>query len=172
MKPDLSNIDFLTEYEKIEKMKDYQEYIFLRSARFVFLTVVFSFVLLTWTAYGCSRDIDLLTASMKSKFLLLEKEAAKNGISIKPICTYRSSEEQLQLYSIGRTKPGNKVTWVKHSKHSDGTAVDIAVYHGKKISWEPGEYRTVGNLAKNLNLTWGGNWKQQDLGHFELKEPK
>lgn len=37
----------------------------------------------------------------------------------------RTVERQKELYAIGRTKPGKKVTWTLKSKHIDGLAVDL-----------------------------------------------
>jgi peptidoglycan LD-endopeptidase CwlK len=128
-------------------------------------------VILTSSADACSRNINELTPKTKEKFIQLRKEAEKDGIRIEVVCAYRSPQEQERLYATGRSQPGRKVTWVKHSKHTERTAFDIAVYHQGKITWEPDRYKSLGLLAKRVGgLTWGGDWKVRDYGHFELKE--
>lgn len=68
----------------------------------------------------------------------------KNGISWLLTCTYRSSEEQTQLYAQGRTKPGPIVTNAKpgESDHNITTASGVPaaeafdgvpLRHGKPI---------------------------------------
>lgn len=121
----------------------------------------------------CSRDINLLTPDTKSKFLQLKQEAQKHGIRIEAICTYRSPEDQKVLYEKGRINGDHKVTWVKHSRHSDKEAFDVAVFEGASVIWNPDRYIQLGNIAKTIGgLTWGGDWKVRDYGHFELKKGK
>src|SRR3972149_1792058 len=58
------------------------------------------------------------------------------------VCTYRSPEEQDELYKIGRTIKGKKITNAKggQSKHNTNpsTAFDIAfLTFDKKLDWNP-----------------------------------
>ena len=108
----------------------------------------------------------------------------------------RTTEEQQELYAQGRTKPGYIVTYKdgihKKSKHQDGLAVDVIVYHKEHphIRWkdERGMYHFAGIVlafAKilreqgkiNSEIRWGGNWDMDDdlydqtfmdLVHFEI----
>lgn len=93
----------------------------------------------------------------------------------------RSQAEQDALYAQGRTKPGKIVTWVRHSKHTEGKAIDTMAF---PASWDGHLYLAIRDAmftaAKELGvkLRWGGDWDgdgvtergETDLGHFELGE--
>lgn len=94
----------------------------------------------------------------------------------------RTFKEQDDLYAIGRTQPGKKVTNAKggQSIHNYGLAVDIClIIDGKIASWDTVKdwdndkvtdwYECVKIFAKH-GWDWGGNWKTfKDLPHFERK---
>jgi peptidoglycan LD-endopeptidase CwlK len=94
----------------------------------------------------------------------------------------RTSKEQDDLYAIGRTKPGKKITNARggQSIHNYGFAVDIClVIDGKIASWDTAKdwdndqvadwYECVKIFAK-YGWDWGGNWKKfKDLPHFDKK---
>lgn len=94
----------------------------------------------------------------------------------------RTFKEQEDLYSLGRTKAGKKVTNAKagQSIHNYGLAVDIClIIDGKTASWDTVKdwdndkvadwYECVKIFAK-YGWDWGGNWKTfKDLPHFERK---
>ncbi|AEW86657.1 peptidoglycan L-alanyl-D-glutamate endopeptidase [Flavobacterium columnare] len=94
----------------------------------------------------------------------------------------RTFKEQEDLYALGRTKPGKKVTNVKggQSIHNYGFAVDIClIIDGKVASWDTVKdwdndgvadwYECVKIFAKH-GWDWGGNWKTfKDLPHFEKR---
>ena len=94
----------------------------------------------------------------------------------------RTFQEQDDLYAIGRTKPGKKVTNAKggQSIHNYGFAVDICmIIDGKTASWDTVKdwdtdkvadwYECVKIFAKH-GWDWGGNWKTfKDLPHFEKR---
>ena len=54
----------------------------------------------------------------------------KNGVTVKIICGTRTIKEQNELYAIGRTKAGKKVTNAKggSSFHNYGIAFDIGIF--------------------------------------------
>lgn len=95
----------------------------------------------------------------------------------------RTFKEQDQLYALGRTKPGKKVTNANAGKsiHNYGFAVDICLIIDDTIaSWNTVKdwdndtvadwYECVKIFAK-YGWNWGGNWKNfKDLPHFEKKE--
>lgn len=98
------------------------------------------------------------------------------GIELLIYCTFREPKEQEELYAIGRTKPGRKVTWTRKSKHNetmDGKPAAMAydcvpIVKGKAV-WDNQElYRKVAEIGESLGLTWGGRWKGKDSPHFEL----
>ena len=94
----------------------------------------------------------------------------------------RTFKDQDDLYSLGRTKPGKKVTNAKagQSIHNYGLAVDIClIIDGKTASWNTAKdwdsdkvadwYECVKIFGKH-GWDWGGNWKTfKDLPHFEKK---
>lgn len=94
----------------------------------------------------------------------------------------RTFKEQDELYAIGRSKAGKKVTNAKsgQSIHNYGLAVDVClIIDGKTASWETAKdwdkdkvadwYECVKIFAKH-GWDWGGNWKTfKDLPHFEKK---
>ena len=94
----------------------------------------------------------------------------------------RTNKEQDDLYAIGRTKLGKKITNARggQSIHNYGFAVDIClVIDGKTASWDTAKdwdndqvadwYECVKIFAK-YGWDWGGNWKKfKDLPHFDKK---
>lgn len=94
----------------------------------------------------------------------------------------RTVKEQNDLYAIGRTVPGKKVTNAKggQSIHNYGFAVDIClIIDGKTASWDTVKdwdndtisdwYECVRIFAKH-GWEWGGNWKKfKDLPHFDKR---
>lgn len=107
------------------------------------------------------------------------------GINAIITCTYRSRQEQDELYAQGRTKPGDIVTWAQggESPHNatlaDGTpaamAFDVVALDldGKPI-WDSSSavWPAMGMIGVELGLDWGGNWtqKRKDRPHFQLLE--
>lgn len=67
------------------------------------------------------------------------------------------------------------VTWVKRSLHQDGLAIDVVAMIGNHITWDAKHYPAINEAFQKaagelgIPITWGGEWKVQDLGHFELK---
>jgi peptidoglycan L-alanyl-D-glutamate endopeptidase CwlK len=104
------------------------------------------------------------------------------------VCGLRTLEEQEELYSQGRTKPGKIVTWTLNSRHLPapdgfGRAVDLVPY---PIDWStPSKFdsiaKAMAEAAKELKTTirWGADWDcdgiprergESDSPHFELSE--
>jgi peptidoglycan L-alanyl-D-glutamate endopeptidase CwlK len=90
-------------------------------------------------------------------------------------CTYRSNEEQNQLYALGRTVKGKIVTNAKagQSKHNSlpSKAFDIAfIGLDKKLNWNKKYFKMFADIVKEVDDTieWGGVWKFIDLPHFQL----
>jgi peptidoglycan L-alanyl-D-glutamate endopeptidase CwlK len=90
-------------------------------------------------------------------------------------CTYRSNEEQTQLYALGRTVKGKIVTNAKagQSKHNSlpSKAFDIAfIGLDKKLNWNKKYFKMFADIVKEVDDTieWGGVWKFIDLPHFQL----
>ncbi|WP_066435514.1 M15 family metallopeptidase [Chryseobacterium sp. CCH4-E10] len=94
----------------------------------------------------------------------------------------RTFQEQDQLYTIGRSKPGKKVTNAKagQSIHNYGLAVDIAlIIDGKTASWDTkadwdgdkkSDWMECVAIFQANGWDWGGNWETfKDMPHFEKK---
>lgn len=117
-----------------------------------------------------SRKIDDCVQELQDKYLLFREAMTAAGLDFIVTCTYRSYEEQAELYAQGRTKPGRKVTWTLKSKHCERKAFDIAMIVNGKISWNIDDYKKAGEIGKSVGLEWGGDWKTPDMPHFQLKE--
>lgn len=91
-------------------------------------------------------------------------------------CTYRSNDEQNELYALGRTKKGKIVTNAKagQSKHNSypSKAFDIAfIGLDKKLNWSNKHFKNFASIIKELNpnVIWGGDFKTiKDFPHWEL----
>lgn len=118
------------------------------------------------------------------KKIIAECNAALTGkAKIRITEGLRTFDEQAQLYAVGRTKAGKKVTNAKagQSIHNYGLAVDMClIIDGKTASWDTAKdwdddkiadwYECVKIFAKH-GWQWGGNWKTfKDLPHFEKKK--
>jgi len=125
-----------------------------------------------------SRNIDELLPELQDKFHEFRQLADEAGVQFMTTCTYRSQEEQDELYKQGRTKPGRKVTWIKKSKHTDRMAFDIAILdENKQPTWDIkvdvdkddiNDYIELGEIGEQVGLIWGGRWKSPDYPHFQL----
>jgi peptidoglycan L-alanyl-D-glutamate endopeptidase CwlK len=104
-------------------------------------------------------------------------------IEIIVTCTYRSNQEQDQLYAISRTIPGKKVTNAKagQSKHNftlngkpAAKAFDIVPLSNGKPIWDAASplWKRLGIIGESLGLSWAGNWtgSMRELAHFEMRE--
>lgn len=91
------------------------------------------------------------------------------------VCTGRTQAEQDAAFAAGTSK-------VRHSKHQDGDAIDLAPYdtyqlHGPdKLKWDTSDpiWGHIGTIGKDLDLRWGGDFTPLnaqgvgwDPGHFE-----
>lgn len=91
---------------------------------------------------------------------------------------YRTYPEQHELYSLGRTKPGRKVTNSKpgESMHNFGLAFDICFkgddpYLDKLTPKDSADlWLFVGSIGKSIGLHWGGDFSSiLDKPHFEYR---
>ena len=111
-------------------------------------------------------------------------DTQKTGLPLIVTEGVRTLKRQQELFAMGRTAPGKKVTWTMVSRHLTGHAVDIAIIREGKIpNAEDPLWDTLGecmfDAAKELQIKirWGGDWDQAgiahergegDLVHFEL----
>lgn len=112
------------------------------------------------------KDIDELLPAAREACRAFIEVCKYEGLSDIIITeTYRSQERQNYLYSQGRERPGQVVTWTKNSNHTSRQAWDICF---QKTGYsELGKFYKAGAVADRLGITWGGNWKKQDLPHFQ-----
>ena len=132
-----------------------------------------------------SKRIALLHPSVREEVtkIIQECDVALTGrAKVRITQGLRTFKEQDDLYAIGRTKPGKKVTNAKAGKsiHNYGFAVDICmIIDGKEASWDHKKdwdndqtadwYECVKIFAK-YGWDWGGNWKSfKDIPHFDKK---
>ena len=119
------------------------------------------------TTTAC-RDISELTPNAQKACRLFLEKCEENGLKVRITETYRSQKRQNWLYAQGRTRKGNVVTWTKSSRHTSRRAWDICKdVKGQEYS-DSGFFKACGQIAKELNITWGGTWKQADTPHFEI----
>jgi len=118
-----------------------------------------------------SRALNDLDGRFRPIAVELIARCVEAGILLAILNTRRTAEEQAENLAKG-------VSWVTHSKHQDGLAIDLAPYEiflekgPDKLQWDASDplWAKMGAIGESLGLRWGGRWKQQDLGHFEYTE--
>lgn len=131
--------------------------------------------------------IQLLHPKIRAEVLKVYREEVVPSIGA--VCrftyTYRSFEEQDELYKIGRTKivdgNGNKLGIVTKARggqsyHQYGLAFDFCLLHKKLPSWDTivdydkdgkADWREVADIFKARGYEWGGDWKFRDFPHIQ-----
>lgn len=100
------------------------------------------------------------------------------GIEVEICSGVRTMTEQAQLYALGRTRRGRKVTNAKpgDSYHNYGLAVDLCLKEPVKEKGRLTKYPDkhpiwgyIGEAARVFGLSWGGEWKKlKDRPHIEV----
>lgn len=120
-----------------------------------------------------SRNWTLLDQVFMQRLLIVFKLMKERyGYDLVLIEGYRSPERQAHLF-----EQGSHVTQAaaNMSYHQYGLAADVAFYQDGKVvisetdPWAMEGYRRYGEIAEQVGLTWGGNWKMKDYGHVELR---
>jgi peptidoglycan L-alanyl-D-glutamate endopeptidase CwlK len=123
-------------------------------------------------------DINLLHPLMRGKVVSTVLKCRDIGLPIGIYCTIRSFKAQDTLFSLGRDLNGivaDKSKVVSNARggfsfHQYGLATDI-VFKDSKGNWTwdiPfSEWQKMGEIGKGFGLEWGGDWKFQDLPHFQ-----
>jgi len=127
------------------------------------------------TESNLSAVSPLLASIIRNLWPRLSAIAIEEDANLEVICGYRSQSEQNQLYAQGRTKPGPKVTWTTHSKHTSREAVDFGLFDIGDRSYVDGAdpkrarriYQQIGMVCQDAGLRWGGTFG--DPPHVELK---
>jgi len=113
-------------------------------------------------------SLDSLDPLFKPIAMILLARLVEARIPVLIVNTRRTQAEQDA--AIAR-----HVSWVQHSLHQDGLAIDLAPYdiyalHGDdKVQWDTRDpvWLKMGTIGEALGLRWGGRWMQKDMGHFE-----
>lgn len=125
-----------------------------------------------------SRNINDLRQDVHEMALKHVALCTAKGITLLIYCTLRSNAEQTELYKIGRTLPGKKVTNAragesKHNpdKNNKSSAYDaVPLLYGKPI-WDSKDpvWAIVGALGESVGLVWSGRWQGsiRETAHWE-----
>ena len=127
-----------------------------------------------------SRNLDDLHPKVRPLVDAFLASAARHGVDLLVTCTWRSPEEQAQLYAQGRSKPGKIVTNAKPGQsmhnnvsaagHPASLAIDVVpLLHGKPV-WTATDpiWAQVGELGEAAGLEWAGTWRRfRELPHFQ-----
>ena len=105
------------------------------------------------------------------------------GVHVFLTCTYRSAEEQAELYAHGRTAPGPIVTNAKpgQSKHNavdvfdhpSAEAYDVAILENGKLVWDDHPaWQIIGQHGMAVGLKWYGapGAPFKEMPHFQNPE--
>lgn len=101
---------------------------------------------------------------------------------LKPVCTHRSTQEQAQLWLIGRRGVAGEskvtnvdgTTRIGNHNYLPSLAIDVGVFtidlmNGKEVYLKDvASYDAIGPIVKELGLRWGGDWKMKDRPHIEV----
>lgn len=119
-------------------------------------------------ALSVCRNVSALTKPAQNACRLFMQRCGERGLNVLITETYRSRERQNYLYEQGRSRSGKIVTWTKNSRHTSRRAWDICKnVRGEEYS-DSEFFKECGKVAAELGITWGGNWKQADMPHFEI----
>jgi hypothetical protein len=118
--------------------------------------------------------LDSLDPIFKPLAFALLARLTEARIAVCIVNTRRTAVEQAAAVARG-------VSWVPHSKHQDGLAIDVAPYAtwalsgDNKIEWDTHDpvWLKMGQIGEALGLRWGGRWTHTpDPGHFEYDTPR
>lgn len=130
-----------------------------------------------------SRHIEDLHPELQPVCREFLRRCAAAGLDILITCTYRSNEEQNQLFAIGRTcPPGPRVTNARggqsaHNFTLDGRpasrAFDIVPLVAGKPVWSDKHpaWQQAGQIGMELGLNWYGRPDApfREFPHFQLR---
>lgn len=124
-----------------------------------------------------SRNLRDLHPSVAARFTAWVKACRDRDVEVLVYCTYRSLEEQAELYARGRTAPGKIVTNAPpgSSWHNYRRAIDaVPVLAGKPDwSYDPDErhWKVMVEEADRLGIEWAGRWRTfREYVHFQITD--
>ncbi len=124
---------------------------------------------------SANRNWELMDADFRQRLLVvyrLMKE--EHNYDMVLLEGYRSPERQTALAGMG-AHVTSAAAW--QSYHQFGLAADSAFMRNGKLviserdPWAMRGYELYGEVAQRVGLTWGGRWKNMDLGHVEWRKP-
>jgi peptidoglycan L-alanyl-D-glutamate endopeptidase CwlK len=127
-----------------------------------------------------SRNVADLDIAVRAAYLHFDELMKAAGIDYLITCTYRSTQEQTNLYAQGRTMPGNIVTNAQagQSAHNglknaapNAYAFDIVILRNGKAVWNTSDphWKIAGECGEKAGLEWAGNWQHfVEFPHFQL----
>ncbi|WP_052249871.1 glycosyl hydrolase 108 family protein [Tateyamaria sp. ANG-S1] len=122
-------------------------------------------------------DISRLHPAIRDSVAAIQKKLNAEKIPFRVFEAFRTPHRQASLYAKGRTKPGNKVTWVGPwgSIHQYGLAVDFVLFENGKWSWDDSGAKAkwwtrMHEVAAEHNMTPLYNKKKQliEKPHVQL----
>jgi peptidoglycan L-alanyl-D-glutamate endopeptidase CwlK len=143
-----------------------------------------------------SRRIDHLHPELQMRALRCIQKWEAAGLSVLVTCTWRSREEQAELYAQGRTKSGRIVTRAMPGQSAHNFTVGgkpaalafdvVPLRHGKCVWGTRGDgidddptdddvddlelWHRVAGIAKECGLEWAGEWSRfREFPHFQLR---
>lgn len=116
-----------------------------------------------------SRALDDLSARFRPLAVEFLARLVEARIAVVIIDTLRTPDEHARNLAAGRS-------WVKHSKHLDGDAMDVClldVYDiggRNKLNWDAThpKWAQVAEIAESCGLRSGFRWAVKDCGHVEF----
>ena len=112
---------------------------------------------------GVERSTDELVPELRDRLeRVMARMQAEYGVQVQVVETLRSQARQDALHAQGRTAPGPVVTWTRHSRHSEGRAVDVMLNGGYD---DTAAFATLQRVAREEGLHTLG---ARDPGHMEL----
>uniref|UniRef100_UPI0012F93B25 M15 family metallopeptidase n=1 Tax=Azohydromonas aeria TaxID=2590212 RepID=UPI0012F93B25 len=125
-------------------------------------------------AAQASRQWELLDAEFRQRLLLVFRLVReRHGYEMVLVEGYRSPQRQAALAALGPsvTRAGPFESW-----HQRGLAADCAFLRDGRVviserdPWAMRGYEAYGAVARELGLTWGGDWRSlRDYGHVEWR---
>ena len=114
--------------------------------------------------------LDSLDIGFRIRAFELLARCAEARIPVVVVNTRRTAAEQADLLRDGHS-------WVTHSAHQDGRAIDICPLEifdlsplgTMKLEWNSDHpvWERIGRIGESLGLVWGGRWGKRDCTHFE-----
>lgn len=122
-----------------------------------------------------SRRLEDLRPEFRTRVEQWRAQCEHASLDILIYCTLRSTQEQADLYALGRTKAGSIVTNAKpgQSAHNYGLALDFVPMIAGRPQWSnKGLYKRAIDLAEGCGLHSLRNSTFPELAHLEMPDWK